>query len=220
MNFKNYAKGLGDAGLRKLRAMEKVASEYSKVDFIATPPHPFLREMVKKSKRVQIFAQHVDPVPLGSYTGHIPPKVLKKIDVEGTLINHSEKRVDIQSIKKSIKLCKKKNLSICACAPNPKIAGKIAKEKPNYLAYEPPELIGTDISVSEAKPEVLSKSIQVIKEKGEDKVVPLCGAGIKKAKDVRKGLEMGAKGVLIASGIIKATDPYAKLRELVKPMVK
>jgi triosephosphate isomerase len=43
----------------------------------------------------------------------------------------------------------------------------------------------------------------------------LCGAGVKTGKDVRRALELGAKGVLLASGVVKAKDPRKALQDLV-----
>lgn len=220
VNFKNYREGLGKSGVRILHAMEKVAKEYPEVRFIASPSLIFLRSMIKKAKRVKIFAQHVDHVQLGAFTGHVPPEVVNFVGADGTLINHSEKRIDFEEIKKAITLSQEKGLTVCACAPDPKIAGTIAEEGPDYLAYEPPELIGTNTSVSEAQPELLVESVRTIKNRSDGKVLPLCGAGIKKAEDVKKGLELGVEGILIASGIVKAENPYKKLKELAEPMVE
>ena len=43
----------------------------------------------------------------------------------------------------------------------------------------------------------------------------LCGAGVKNGADVAKALELGTEGVLLASGVTKADDPIAVLRDLV-----
>lgn len=220
VNFKNYEKGIGKQGEQILKAMEKVAKKYPEVDFIASPSMPFLKTTVKKTEKTKVFAQHVDPVSFGSYTGHIPPQVVRKAEAEGTLINHSEKRIDDEKIVKAIRLSKEANLTVCACAPNPETAGKIAKQRPTYVAYEPPEFIGTDTSVSEAKPELLRESVRIIKKRSDGETLPLCGAGIKKPKDVSKALELGANGILIASGIVKAEDPYRQLKRLAQPMKK
>lgn len=218
VNFKNYKKGLGASGIQILKAMENVAEDFPEITFIASPSPLFLRSMIKEAEKVHIFGQHVDPIPLGSFTGHVPPEAIASLGAEGTLINHSERRMEMNKIKKAIELCEETKLTVCACAPDPGTAGKIAELKPLFLAYEPPELIGTDTSVSEAKPRLLSKSVRRIQARGDGEVYPLCGAGIKGPRDVEKGMELGAKGILIASGIVKAKDPYEKLKELAQPM--
>jgi triosephosphate isomerase len=83
----------------------------------------------------------------------------------------------------------------------------------DFVAVEPPELIGGDISVSTANPELISDAVATI---GAGKV--LVGAGIKNAEDVRIALKLGAVGVLVASGVVKAADPVAALEDLCKGM--
>jgi len=43
----------------------------------------------------------------------------------------------------------------------------------------------------------------------------LCGAGVKTGKDVKRALELGAVGVLLASGVVKSKDPKKALQDLV-----
>jgi len=44
-----------------------------------------------------------------------------------------------------------------------------------------------------------------------NKTPVLCGAGVSNASDVKKAVELGAKGVLLASAYVKAKDPKALL---------
>jgi len=46
------------------------------------------------------------------------------------------------------------------------------------------------------------------------KVKVLCGAGVKNGKDVSKALELGSEGVLLASGVVKATDKKSVIQDL------
>ena len=45
-----------------------------------------------------------------------------------------------------------------------------------------------------------------------------CGAGISTGEDVEAARELGAEGVLLASGVAKAADPATALRDLVDPL--
>jgi triosephosphate isomerase len=89
--------------------------------------------------------------------------------------------------------------------------------KPDMVAIEPPELIGTGIPVSKAQPDVVSGTVQLVREVNE-KVILLCGAGISHGEDVSAALKLGTQGVLVASGIVKAKDPYAIMREFAEAM--
>ena len=98
------------------------------------------------------------------------------------------------------------------CANNPRISAAVATLEPDIIAIEPPELIGTGIPVSKAQPEVITGTIDLVRKVNRD-VVLLCGAGISHGEDVAAALKLGTQGVLVASGIVKAKDPYAVLRE-------
>jgi triosephosphate isomerase len=88
----------------------------------------------------------------------------------------------------------------------------VASLKPDVIAIEPPELIGTGIPVSKAQPEVVTGTAKLVREVNK-KVVILCGAGISRGEDVAAALKLGTQGVLVASGIVKAKDPYTVTRE-------
>ena len=53
-------------------------------------------------------------------------------------------------------------------------------------------------------------------ENTADGVETLAGAGIKDSEDVRKSMELGCSGILVASGVVKSEDPEKSLRELCK----
>jgi triosephosphate isomerase len=49
-----------------------------------------------------------------------------------------------------------------------------------------------------------------------EKIPVLCGAGVKNGEDVRKAKELGAKGILVASGVVKAENPEEAIRDLLE----
>ncbi len=88
---------------------------------------------------------------------------------------------------------------------------KKLRPRPEFVAYEPPELIGGEISVSQAQPQVIERIVKLL-----PRYQVVVGAGIKTADDVRRALTLGAKGVLVSSAVVKAEDPERKLLELVE----
>ncbi len=163
---------------------------------------------VSKNTGLKVFSQHVDPVKPGRHTGFIVPEAVKKDGSEGSFINHSEHKVDFKNIKKTIKRCKEVKLKTAVFVPDLKLARKVEKLNPDYLIYEPPELVAGKKSVSKAKPEIISKIAEKIK-------MPfLVGAGIKTKKDVEKALNLGADGIAVSSAITKAGKPGKKLEGL------
>ena len=86
---------------------------------------------------------------------------------------------------------------------------------PDFIAVEPPELIGGDVSVTKANPFIIEDTVNSVKDVNK-KISVLCGAGVKTGEDVAKALELGADGVLLASGVVKSKDPKATLLDLIK----
>jgi triosephosphate isomerase len=87
------------------------------------------------------------------------------------------------------------------------------KFNPDLIAVEPPELIGGNISVSTAKPEIISRAYELVGDK------LIVGAGVKNSNDIKIALKLGAKGVLLASGVMKAEDPEAVLKDLASALI-
>ncbi|MBN1275633.1 alpha-hydroxy-acid oxidizing protein, partial [Candidatus Woesearchaeota archaeon] len=75
---------------------------------------------------------------------------------------------------------------------------------PDFIAMEPPELIGGEVSVSEARPGLIGETVAAVRAVAD--VPVLVGAGVKDGEDVRKACSLGAEGVLVASGVTKAGD--------------
>ncbi|MCL4406555.1 triose-phosphate isomerase [Candidatus Parvarchaeota archaeon] len=90
--------------------------------------------------------------------------------------------------------------------------------QPTAIAYEPPELIGGDISVSSSKPEIVKEFCDIVKSGSAS--LPLIGAGIKTPEDVKKSVELGAEGILVASGVMKSKDFESEIEGLAAPLAE
>lgn len=209
INLKAYEKGIGGKALEISRIADSFGG--GKAEIIVSAQPTDIR-MISEKADVPVFAQHVDPVECGSKTGWIPPESVKAAGATGTLLNHSERQIDNDTIKKSLERCRKVGLRTVVCADTPERAKEIAALGPDYIAIEPPELIGGDVSVSKAKPEIITQSVEKVSEVAD--VPVLCGAGVKNGEDVRKATELGSKGILIASGVVKAEDPKKAIKDL------
>jgi triosephosphate isomerase len=141
--------------------------------------------------------------------------MIRSSGAAGTLMNHSEHRMIIREIGETVELCKGIDLVTVVCADTAESAARIAAFSPEFIAVEPPELIGGDISVTTANPDIIEKTVDSVR--AVNRHIPvLCGAGIKTGEDVRNALELGAGGVLLASGVVKAKDPVSALLDLTK----
>ncbi len=212
LNFKTYAEAMGEKGVQMAKLCEEVSLE-SGIDIIPVPQIPDIYR-VASSVKIPVFAQHVDGVGAGSYTGHITADCIKSAGAKGTLINHSERRLILADVYTAIQCAKKAGLTTVVCTNNIAVTSAAATFSPDYVAIEPPELIGSGKPVSKADPDIVIGSVEAVKNINP-KVKVLCGAGISTGDDVAKALELGTVGVLLASGVIKAKNPKAVLLDLV-----
>jgi triosephosphate isomerase len=209
VNFKTYLESTGKKAIDLAKQAEKAAKETG-VNIIVAPQFADLAK-VTDAVEIPVFAQHIDPIKPGNCTGHILAESVIAAGAVGTLINHSEMQLKIADIDSIIKLTQEKKLISCVCTSNPSISAAVAYLNPDIISIEPPELIGTGIAVSQAQPEAVTNTIRLVR-KVNDEAVILCGAGISRGEDVSIALKLGTHGVLVASGIVKAKDPYSVLR--------
>lgn len=210
VNFKTYLEATGKNAITLAKKAERTSTETGV--YIGVAPQFADIAAVAKSVKVPVFAQHIDPIKPGSYTGHVLAESIKESGASGTLINHSERQLKLSDIDEAIKITRKLGLLSLVCANNPSISAAVAALEPDIIAIEPPELIGTGIPVSKAKPEVVTDTVKLVRTVNS-KVTILCGAGISHGEDVAVALKLGTQGVLVASGIVKAKDPYTVLHE-------
>lgn len=208
INFKTYQKATGKNVKQIAKAAEEINNNVKEIEIIICPQFTDIPELTKETN-LKIYSQHIDPITPGSHTGHILPKAIKEKGVSGTLLNHSEKTMKLKDIEKANRLAQEKDLKTIICVNNTKNAEAISKLDPSYVAIEPPELIGGDTSVTTADPGIIKEAV-----KKSNKPV-LCGAGVSDFRDFEKALELGARGVLVASAITKAENPKKAIKKLI-----
>jgi len=202
INFKTYKQG---------KAAIKLAKQLEKVDksIIIGVQATDIYEIAKATK-LRVYSQHVDYEKPGRFTGFILPEAIKKDRAEGSFLNHSEHKLSFDVLKKTMKRCKQTGLKTMVFASSVSEAIRIDKLKPNYLIYEPPELVGGKISVSEAKPELIKNIAKKLKCKF------LVGAGIHSSEDVKVAMKLGAYGIAVSSAVCTTREPGKKLKELLR----
>ena len=210
VNFKTYLESTGKRAVELAKQAEKAAKETG-ANIVIVPQFVDIAA-IAQAVEIPVFAQHIDPIKPGNSTGHVLAEAVKEAGAVGTLINHSERMLKLSEIDAIIALAREKGLVSCVCANNPSVSAAVAYLQPDIISIEPPELIGTGVAVSKAQPEAVTDTIKLVR-KVNDHAVILCGAGISHGEDVSVALKLGTQGVLVASGIVKAKDPYTVLRE-------
>ena len=209
VNFKTYLESTGKRAVALAKDAEKVFLETG-VNVAVAPQFADIAA-VAKAVKVPVFAQHIDPIKPGNSTGHILAESVAEAGAVGTLINHSERQLKLAEIEAIITLAKEKGLISCVCANNPSVSAAAAVLQPDIVSVEPPELIGTGIAVSKAQPEVVTNTVKFVRVCNPN-IIILCGAGISQSEDVATAIKLGTQGVLVASGIVKAKNPYSIIR--------
>ena len=210
INFKTYEESCGDHALELAKAISQVKQK--DYQLAIAPTLLTIREIAKKNKSL-IFAQHAD-TEYGAHTGSIPLGELKESGAKGVILNHSEYKILFLKLKEIIKLCRKQELISVACASTLSEIKRIAAFAPDYIAYEPAELIGGNVSVVDADEKIIVRALNVIWKLSPGTKL-LCGAGVHSRKDLQHALALGAEGVLLAHAVVKARDPKEFLEKMV-----
>ncbi len=213
VNFKAYSEVEGKGALRLAKICDGVARSTG-VNIVVCPPTAELTS-VARGVSIPVMAQHVDARKAGAATGWVTATAIKATGAVGSLVNHSEHRLARVEIAAVVEACRDVGLISCVCADSAETAADLATIGPDLIAVEPPELIGGDVSVTSAKPEVVEKTVMAVRAV-DGRIPVLCGAGVKNGNDVARALELGTKGVLLASGVVRAKDPKSVLLDLVK----
>jgi len=212
VNVKTYSEATGRKAVELAKMMDKLAEETGASLAIAVQ-HSDIQK-VADSVDIPVLAQHIDPISPGSHTGWVLPEAVKEAGANGTLINHSEHRLKLADIDTCIRRAEENKLTTVVCSNNIETSKAIAALEPDFVAVEPPELIGGDISVTTANPEIVRGTVEEVRKISKN-IRILCGAGVKNGKDVEKAIELGTNGVLLASGVVKAQDKEKVLRDLI-----
>ena len=213
LNFKTYVEALGSKGLEIARIAEKASLEEG-IQIALVIQAVDLRS-IAGSVSIPVFAQTLDSEAAGKSTGKLTPESVKDAGAQGCILNHAESKVDNERLEKGIQRAKEHGLIVMACAESTQRARQIAsfQAKPDLIAIEPPELIGSEtLSVSTANPEIITSTVQAVKAIA---CIPLItGAGIKSEEDVRLTVKLGSRGVVVAPQVMRAHDKEKAIREL------
>tara|TARA_B100001778_G_scaffold93282_1_gene76210 strand:+ start:223 stop:897 length:675 start_codon:yes stop_codon:yes gene_type:complete len=211
VNFKIHSNAFGEKASELASIMSKISKEFD-IRLVAAVSAFDLSSITSNFPDLEVWSQHLDPIGIGSFTGSLQPENAFYHGARGTLLNHAEKKISLDQIKKTLSLIPEGMVS-CVCAADVNQAKAIAAFNPTMIAVEPPELIGGDISVTTADPEIIKNTVDAVKSVNPN-VGVLTGAGIKNGVDVEMAIKLGTVGVLLASGVTKAENPEEVLRDL------
>jgi triosephosphate isomerase (TIM) len=211
INFKNYPEIYGQKTIELSKVAQKVADD-TNVEIVLAPPQASIA-VVSQSVPIPVLCQHLDDAPEGASTGLFIPEMAKSFGASGSLLNHSEHRLEGHTISKLTERLRSLQMTSVVCAKTPDEVADIAKLRPDFIAIEPPELIGSGNAVSKHEPSLITRSVEA-KAQYSSFTKLICGAGISEKIDVSSAARLGAEGIMVASGIVKSHSWIEKIYEL------
>lgn len=199
----------GEKMLALAKVIDKVAAKYD-LDVIVTPQYTDIKLLADNTERIHVYAQHMDPLPIGRGLGSVLPEAVKAAGAVGVMLNHAECPISMETIKATIERADEVGLATIVCASTVEDVANIARLGPNLIVAEPTELIGTGTT---SDMDYVIGTIEAVKAINPD-IMVLQGAGISNGKDVYDVIKAGAFATGSTSGIIKADDPYAMTEEM------
>jgi len=215
VNLKNYPEAFGERAV-EIGREAALAARSARIRTVVCPPHPMI-SLLARMRGVTVYSQSLDFAKTGASTGALVAEAVKASGAKGTLLNHSEARLSRQTLSRTAKRAREAGLEVCICAKNVSEANAVAELRPDFVAVEPTELIGTGLAVSRVRPDVVRQTAESLRSIGFRGSV-LCGAGIVDGADVRAAVSLGAEGVLVSSSVVKAQDRKAKILELARAL--
>lgn len=197
--------------IMELALAADAASQKYDVDVIFTCPVVDIRRVAEATKRLHVFAPHMDPIYPGRGLADTLPESLVAAGAEGVMLNHVEKPLSFEVLAETIKRADEVGLTTIVCADSMADASRIAGLHPDIIVAEPSELIGTGVSVG---PEYVAAATDSVK-KVDKSILVLTAAGIAGGEDVYNTIMAGADATGSSSGVAKAADRPAMVDEMI-----
>jgi triosephosphate isomerase len=206
LSLKTYQQASGDQAVKLCQIIKKVSQETNIPIIPAAQPFDLYR--IKQTVDIEVWAQHLDPIDPDRHFGWLSPYSAKLAGATGSVINHGEHQLDFQTIKKTVAKCRQYDLKTLVITDTIPLAKKVIQLKPDYLAFEYPELIGGQRAMIEVDPKKIKQLIDL------SPIPVIIGAGIRTGEHVKKTVKLSGAGVILASALVKADDQEAVLQDL------
>ncbi len=208
----------GTEAVRLAIEADRLAVELG-VSIVYDPQAVDIPAVAAATKRILVFAQHIDPLPPGRGVGAVLAEAVRAAGAVGTLLNHSEKPLPPSELGRAIERARSVGLATLVFADSPEEAGAFARLGPDIVLAEPPDLIASGVSVGKVMARFVADAVEAVK--GVDpRILVMSGAGVSGPDDVEQMMRLGLDGTGSSSGILKASDPVATMRAMLEATVR
>jgi len=201
--------------LEMARHANDIAKNYE-IDVLFTAPFTELADIVRDCPNLIVTAQHVDDIQPGDAMGKTSIDSLAQVGVKAVVLNHANHPLSTSALTNTIQHAKEKGIQTIVCADSVLEAKAIAILQPDVVLAEPTELIGKEQISSR---NYVTSTIQAIKTVNQNVLIEQ-GAGIRTEKDVKELMDLGADGVGVTSGIVKANNPLDMMEKMIRTVAK
>ena len=219
INFKTYPQGTGREAIELVKILRQAQDKFASVKII-----PVVQTVdvfrIRQAVDIPVWVQHVDWQPQGQYTGWVNLEAVLEAGAEGTLLNHSEHQIPPGMIKQVLGRVRdirgiggNKGFEVMVCCKTLGQMERLVKLKPDFVGYEISELIGGEVSITDSNPKAIKHAVELC-----GKIPLIVGAGVHQAEDLKKAMDLGAKGVLVSSAVVLAENPRQKLEDLISKL--
>ncbi len=204
---KNYI--FGDQVLELAHIADEAAAKYD-VRVIFTTPYVNIEKVASSVKHLNVFAPHMDDIPVGRGLACVLPESIKAAGAVGVMLNHCERRLPLSTLVQTIKRARGLELMTMVCADSLDETRAVAQMRPDLMITEPADIIGSGQAVDLS---YVATSIEAIRAIDSD-IGILVGGGISNRTDVYNMIMAGADATGSSSGIVKAANPGAMIHEM------
>ncbi len=205
----------GDVLLDIAKGLDALAEKYD-VDVILDVPDTEIRMIAENTKRIHVYSQHMDSLPVGKGMGRTLPEAVRAAGAVGVMLNHAEHKLTLPEIEEAIRRADEVGLATMVCADSIEEVKAVAALGPNILVAEPTELIGTG---KPADKEYVDEVIRCIREINPA-IKPFPSAGISCGNDCYSIIKAGSSASGCSSAIAKAENPLALAEEMIAAVRK
>ncbi|MCU1422562.1 MAG: tpiA 1 [Microbacteriaceae bacterium] len=190
------------------RAAGRAGSDFG-VAVILTVPTAFVAPISELAAGVHVFAQGLDPQPLGDTMNRVTAEALVDAGAAGVMLNHDSDPLDESQLVTAVGRAHSVGLATIVCAATVEDAVRFAALGPTVVLLEPPALIGT---AGTERRDWIPASTSAIRAAGS---LAMHAGGVSSPAVAEQIMAEGADGTGSTSGVIAAPQPGEAARAFI-----
>lgn len=160
---------------------------------------------------VLVFAQGMDPDPVGPSMGRVTAESLLDAGASGVMLNHDSNPMAPELLSTAVERARLTGLETMVCADTSDAALQLAVLDPTAILFEPPALIGT---ADTAERDWITATNDLMRGRFPEALLMHAG-GVSSPSVAKSIMALGADGTGSTSGVLGAADPLGAVRPFI-----